>query len=118
VDSLVRAYASLYLADPVGQLDAAAQGLDVPAAEIQLIRAGERPPVEPASDADVSAGEESMAAPEVTTLKVGNEMDDESGKRYATVSGFGFAVTLNKFDAERATEKKLADLIEDVSQEE
>ena len=109
VDSLVRAYASLYLADPVGQLDVLAQGLDNPAAEIQLIRSAKQPP---------EAGEESVAAPEVTTLQVGKEMDAESGKRYATVSGFGFAVTLNRFDAERATEKKLADLVVDVSQEE
>ncbi|MCZ6833424.1 MAG: DUF4340 domain-containing protein [Acidobacteria bacterium] len=136
VDSLVRAYASLYLADPVGQLDAAAHGLDNPAAEIQLIRPGKQPPADPAADADStleeeptavlevttdadsSPGEEPAAAPEVTTLQVGKEIDAESGKRYATVSGFGFAVTLNKFDAERATDKKLADLIVDDSQEE
>ncbi len=31
--------------------------------------------------------------------------------RYAAVSGFDFAVTLNKFDVERATDKKLADLM-------
>ncbi|TDI32072.1 MAG: DUF4340 domain-containing protein [Acidobacteria bacterium] len=154
VDSLVRAYASLYLADPVGKIDAAAQGLDQPVAEIHLIRPGKPLPVdspadpdsppgeelgpdpdsppgeepgpdpdsppgeEPGPDADSPSGEEPVAEPQVTTLQVGKEMDDESGKRYATVSGFGFAVTLNKFDAERATDKKLADLIEDVSQEE
>ncbi|MCZ6650339.1 MAG: hypothetical protein O7D35_06675, partial [Acidobacteria bacterium] len=107
-----------------------------PAAEIQLIRPGKQPPADPAADADStleeeptavpevttdadpSPGEEPEVAPDVTTLQVGKEIDAESGKRYATVSGFGFAVTLNKFDAERATDKKLADLIVDDSQEE
>lgn len=132
VDSLVRAYASLFFADPVGVIDVAAHGLDNPAAEIQLIRPGLPSAAVPALDADPSpgeepvessaadssAGEEPVAEPQVTILQVGKEMDAESGKRYATVSGFGFAVTLNKFDAERATDKKLTDLVLDDSQEE
>jgi len=113
VDSLVRAYAALYLADPVGHLDAAAQGLDKPAAEIQLIRAGKQPPAATAGDEASTSEEKAPVAPQVTTLEVGGEVDTDSGKRYATVTGFGFAVTLNKFDAERATDKKLSDLIEE-----
>ena len=90
VDSLIRAYSAIFLAEPVGKVDAAAHGLEPPVAVVEL------------SQDD---------AAEVTTLSVGANVDEEGGKRYATVSGLGFTVILNEFDADRATDKKLDDLM-------
>jgi hypothetical protein len=126
VDSLVRAFAALYLADPVGRVDAAAQGLDEPVAVVTLTSGGAPAPAgeatEAAGDPAGENGDGAEASPEsdggateparVTVLKVGALKDEESGQRYATLEDFGFAVTLNKFDAERATDKKLDDLLE------
>ncbi len=117
VDALVRAYASVYMADPVGRVNEAEQGLEQPAAVVQITVT---PPVEPPPAALAEAGSEGGEAPaaalpepqpEVTTLRIGSFKDEAAGVRYAAVSGFDFAVTLNKFDVERATDKKLADLM-------
>jgi hypothetical protein len=139
VDSLVRAFSSVYMAEPVGAVDAAAHGLAEPAATVEIVRGREPEPpaaTDEAGEEEVAAGDvdtagemiagedatsEAAALPaapveaemvemETITLKIGGEMDAESGKRYATRSGFPFTVTLNKFDAERATAKKLEDL--------
>ena len=144
VDSLARAFSSVFMAEPVGAVDAAAHGLAEPVATVEIVlgrepeppAAGDETAAEgtEAGEADAAgepAGEESPAdgetaveegvpaeAPaeaemvemETITLMIGGEVDAESGKRYATRSGFPFTVTLNKFDAERATGKKLEDL--------
>ena len=160
VESLVRAYSSIFLAEPVGKVDAS-HGLESPAAVVELIRGGPAaaaaPPgdlaaledtdtaapagadadapagADPAApvsaesaialeDAEVTdtglmtdAGTDSPALPsvpmQVTVLSVGANVDEEGGKRYATVSGLGFTVILNEFDADRATDKKLDDLM-------
>ena len=144
VDSLVRAYSSIFLAEPVGKVDAS-HGLESPVAMVELIRGGPAAAAAVAADTDPAAGIESVEdvddglmvddglveiadadpaadagtdAPagsvppaEVTVLSVGANVDEESGKRYATVSGLGFTVILNEFDADRATDKKLDDLM-------
>lgn len=90
VDSLVRAYASIFMADPVGKLDGPAHGLDTPVAVVELIREAPAEPV---------------------VLSVGGSVEEEGNKRYATVAGRDFTVTLNEFDANRAMDKKLDDLL-------
>ena len=52
------------------------------------------------------------APPETITITIGGTYDEESGKRYASRSGSPFTVTLSKYDAEKGTAKKLADLLE------
>jgi hypothetical protein len=134
VDSLARAFSSLYMAEPVGTVDADAQGLAEPVATVEIVRGREPEPApegggeaddeggatdqtapegETGADADATADateEPEMVELESVTLEIGGEVDAESGKRYATRSGLPFTVILNKFDAERATDKKLEDL--------
>jgi hypothetical protein len=93
VDSLVRSIASLRLSEPAGAVDAPAYGLDDPTATVEIT---------------YRAGEE--VAEEVLQLRVGAEVEEGDGKRYASRSGFDHAVVLSKYDADKLTDKKLADL--------
>jgi hypothetical protein len=116
VDALVRAFPALSLAEPAGKLDLAAQGLAEPAAVVELVQGGSAlaAPDGAAASGDGSAPEAAAPAPpRVTTLTFGAEVPGGDGKRYASRSGFDHAVVLNKIDAERATDKKLADLRSD-----
>ncbi|MFQ5670150.1 MAG: DUF4340 domain-containing protein [Acidobacteriota bacterium] len=127
VDSYVRSLASLWLVDPVGRIDEEAQGLARPAAKVEIIQAPavkpktgpeEGPGPDASPDAEASGTQTQASTPEpagepvVTTLLVGGEAGADSGQRYASRSGFDFAVTLSKFDSEKATQKALADLLE------
>jgi hypothetical protein len=89
VDSLIRAYASIFMAEPVGKLDAVAHGLDAPVGSVELTCLDAEP----------------------TILNVGHGVPGEETKFYASVAGTEFTVILNSFDAERATDKKLDDLL-------
>lgn len=93
VDSLVRSVASLRLSEPAGAIDASAQGFDDPAATVEIA---------------YHTGEE--ATEEVVEVRVGAEVGDGDGKRYASRSGFDHAVILSKYEADKLTGKKLADL--------
>ncbi len=136
VDSLVRSFAALYLAEPAGRLDPAVQGLSEPVAVVELIQGGadggegqeatgsaaaqEGTAGDPGTAAagetaggTAGAGETGSPPPareRITVVRIGGEIPDGDGKRYATRGGFDFAVVLNKVDAERATGKKLSDL--------
>jgi hypothetical protein len=128
VDSLARAFASVFLADPVGAVDDASHGFTAPAATVEIVRGREEEPVTEEEAVEAEAGEteapaegaaeeaiDEPAAPRMVelatiTLTIGGEVDAESGKRYATRTDFSYTVTLSKFDAERATGKKLEDL--------
>jgi len=92
-DSLVRAVASLRLSEPAGPAGTPGYGFDNPAATVRIAH---------------RAGEE--AAEEVIEVRVGTDVEDGDGKRYASRSGFDHAVVLSKLDADKLTDKKLADL--------
>jgi hypothetical protein len=93
VDALVRSVASLRLSEPAGPLDMSAQGFDNPAATLEIA---------------YRAGEE--GAEEVVEVRVGAEVEEGGGKRYASRSGFDYAVILSKYDGDKLTAQKLADL--------
>lgn len=93
VDSLVRSIASLRLSEPAGSIDTVSQGLDDPAATVEIT---------------YRAGEED--AEEVVEVRLGAEVEENSGKRYASRSGFDHAVILSKYDADKLVSQKLADL--------
>jgi hypothetical protein len=123
VDSFVRSLISVWLSEPAGRVDETAHGLDSPAATV-TIRYSVPDPDAPAEPAEDPAGEEPVEAEpaeprmrtESVTFRVGAEVDpDGEGKRYAARSGFAHSVILSKYDAERATEGKLADLFEGAS---
>ncbi|MFQ5767731.1 MAG: DUF4340 domain-containing protein, partial [Acidobacteriota bacterium] len=123
VEGLVSSFAALYLQDPVGKMDEEAQGLAKPAAIIRITRT--KPAPEETGDAGSTAapdseesaadaeGPEAPAAPEVetTTVRIGKISDEKAGTRFATRSGFDFAVTLGKYDAEKAVNQNLEDLL-------
>jgi len=93
VDALVRSVASLRLSEPAGLSGTPGYGFDSPAATVQIAhRAGEG------------------AAEEVIEVRVGKDVEDGDGERYASRSGFDHAVTLSKLDADKLTDEKLADL--------
>jgi hypothetical protein len=93
VDSLVRAVASLRLSEPAGAPDNSTYGFATPVATGEIAyRTGE------------------AAAEQTIEVRVGGEVEDGDGKRYASRSGFDHAVILSKLDADELTEKKLADL--------
>jgi hypothetical protein len=93
VDALVRSVASLRLSEPAGSIDTVSQGLDDPAATVEI---------------SYRAGEE--AAEETLEVRVGAEVEEGDGKRYASRTGFDHAVILGKYDADKLTGQKLADL--------
>ena len=53
------------------------------------------------------------AEAQTLAVVVGAEIAGEEGKRFASRSGFGFAVILSSYDAEKIVDKKLADLLPD-----
>ena len=132
-DSLVRSLASLWLSEPVGPADPEAHGFGDPAATVEITYRTRAETAEPAltEEQEVDAGDpaatgeepdssvvtDAPEAPaggiEVVTLWLGSEVEDGDGKRYASRSGFDYSVTLSKYDAEKATGKKLDDLYED-----
>ena len=118
VDSLVRSLSSLWISDPAGKVSSGDFGLDTPVAEVEIAyRAATPEPPDDESDEAPDDTEASDTAPkpepviETVTLKIGAE--SEEGKRYASKTGFDFAVVLSKYDAEKATAKKLDDLYPD-----
>lgn len=94
VDTWVRSLCSLYLSAPAGPVDNAGHGFEPPEAVLELTRRG---------------GPEET--PQTLRVRVGGEAGDEDGKRYASRSGFGFSVILGSYDAEKLTDKTLADLL-------
>ena len=104
VDTWVHSLTTLYLSGPAGALGDPVQGLG----ESQTVLEIRWRAVEADAEADPApAGIESLA------VAVGAEIDGGEGKRYASRSGFGFAVILSSYDAEKMTDKKLADLLPD-----
>jgi hypothetical protein len=99
IDSYVRSVCSVFLSEPAGRADDPALGLDDPAAELEIrFRAGD--------------GAEEPAI-ETLRLVVGAEAEGTEGERFASRSGFDHAVVLSRYDAEKFTEKKIADLYPD-----
>jgi len=115
VDSLVRSLVSLSLSEPAGAASDPAYGLHSPAATVEIsYRTGEEPGAAP-FEVDPAAGAPPAApAPEATVevleLRLGSPVGDDTGKRYASRSGFDHAVVLSEYDAEKLSSKKLADL--------
>jgi len=110
VDTWVRSLASLYLSAPAGALGDPAQGLDNPAAVLEIrSRAGGR-------DLETATEEGAPAPPpaeaETVTVAVGAEVggEGEEGKRYASRAGFGFAAILSSYDTKKIADEKLSDL--------
>jgi hypothetical protein len=93
VDSLVRSVASLRLSEPAGPAGTPGYGLESPAATVRIAH---------------RAGDE--AAEEVVEVRVGGDIEDGEGQRYASRSGFDHAVILGKLDADQLIDEKLADL--------
>jgi len=111
VDTWVRSLTTLYVSGPSGPLGDPVQGLGDPQTVLEIrwrvVEADvETEPGEEGPDPD-PAGIESLA------VAVGAEIDGGEGKRYASRSGFGFAVILSSYDAEKMTDRKLADLLPD-----
>jgi hypothetical protein len=106
VDSLVRAAASLSVAEPAGPIDRTAQGLDPAAATVTL--KVKQPAPETAGEEDESpAGE-----PEVreVTVWVGSVAPDKDSQRYVAHSGFDYAARAWKGSLDKlvdATKKSL-----------
>ena len=50
---------------------------------------------------------------DVVEYRIGAPQDEESGQRYVARKGFDFAVTVSKYDAEKALDKKLDDLLKE-----
>jgi hypothetical protein len=97
LDALLRSVSSLSLAEPVGPVDEAAQGLAEPAAVLTLRVA---PPEGAAEDAGT----------ETIELRVGREVPEETSHRYVTLEGSGFAVTVWASSLSRVLEQTLEDL--------
>ena len=108
IDSFVRSVASLWLSEPAGPASDAAYGLADPAATVEITYG-------PGGEGvDSDTGGEAFAGPvQVETLVIGGPAEQDSSQRYATRSGFDYAVILSKYDAEKALDKKLADLYEE-----
>jgi hypothetical protein len=110
-DTWVRSLTTLYLSAPAGPLDDPDRGLADPEAtlEIRWRTLADQPEAEAEQEsaAPVSVTEERL------TVAVGPEIDGEEGKRQASRSGLDFAVILSRFDAEKMTNQKLADLLPD-----
>jgi hypothetical protein len=107
VDSLVRSVSRLYLSEPAGPVDPIVHGLDIPVVTVELTT--EAPGVPDLLQDDETPAAETGAS-EVVTLALGAEVTDGEGKRYASRSGFDFAVVLSKYDADKLNDHKLDDL--------
>lgn len=107
VDSLVRSVSSLYLSEPAGPVDPAVHGFDSPLATVELTT--EAPEV-PDLLQDGGTPDSDTDAAEIVTVVLGSEVPDGAGKRYASRSGFDFAVVLSKYDADKLNDQTLDDL--------
>jgi hypothetical protein len=106
VEDLVRALCGTYIEAPAGPVDAAAQGLGAPDATVSLTG-----PAAAAAGAPVSLLGGSGAPPVPVVVSIGGPVAGKDGQRYATRSGFGFAVTVPKYSADRALDATLSELI-------
>jgi hypothetical protein len=116
VDSFVRSLTSLSLTDPAGPVSKPDYGLQNPAATVEITyRSGGDSSAAPLN-LEAEPGAAAPAAPavegtvEVLTLELGGALGDDTGKRYASRSGFDHAVVLSKYDADKLVTEKLADL--------
>jgi hypothetical protein len=96
VDGFLRSAASMSLADPIGPLDGAAQGFEPPAATLTL---------------NLEA-DESGETPEPVAVSIGAVDPDNDARRFATRSGFGFAVTVWSGTADPLLQRGLDDWTE------
>jgi len=94
VDGWVRSLGQFWISEPGGRLDEAAQGLARPFATVEI---------------GYAEDDEQRAV----TVRIGGEVPDEEGKRYAARSGFDRVAILDSYEAAKITDKKLADLTAD-----
>jgi hypothetical protein len=97
LDAYAGSVCSMFLSAPGGRADEATLGLDAPAAELEITR----------------RGDDDGADPSTLRVVVGAGVPGSEGDRYASRSGFDFGVILSRYDAEKLTEKKAADLTPD-----
>ena len=107
VNSLIRSVSSLYLREPAGPVGDSGYGFESPAATVEITT---QAPEIPDLLKDPEAPVLEPPAPEVVTLVLGSEVPDGDGNRYASKSGFDFAVVLSKYDADKLKDHKPADL--------
>jgi hypothetical protein len=136
-DSLVQALCSVRLDEPAAAVAGGGMGLDAPVAELELRYRLGRPgddgiplaseqglveppdalfPPHPGRDGKArrdAGGEEASVSFETLRVLVGSEPAgiDAEGQRFAAAAGSGFAVVLGRFDAEKFTSKRAADLL-------
>ena len=104
VDDLVRALCGTYIEAPAGPVDGAAQGLGAPEATVTLTG-----PAAAGAAGTLLGGSGAPPAPVVVSF--GAPVAGKEGQRYATRSGFGFAVSVSKYAADRALDAALTDLL-------
>ena len=100
--SWVRSVTSIFISEPGPKADSGGLGLDDPVATLEIRTRGEVPE---------GAPEDAEAPLETTTIRIGGPAngDGDDGRRYASRSGFGFAVVLSGFDVERFTGTRASD---------
>ena len=99
VVALLGTLGALTISEPVGTLDELAQGFATPEAVIRLDQAPGAP------------GAGGTAAGGSLTLRIGSAPPGKDDQRYATRSGFPWAVTVGEAGADRALNVTLADLV-------
>ena len=109
VEDLVRALCGTYIEAPAGHVDAATQGLGSPEATVTLTGSPAGAAGAPATLLGGSGAPAAPAAPVV--VSIGGPVAGKEGQRYAARSGFGFAVSVPKYSADRALDATLSDLI-------
>jgi hypothetical protein len=111
VDELVRAAASLRIADPVGREEAGSQGLDAPAATVVLRVAAAEKTTATEQTAGAEAAAETAAAPQEVTVRIGKPLEENTSQRYVTRDGFGYTGTVWESSVERLIEGELQGLL-------
>jgi len=96
VDALGRSLCALSLDQPVGPVDDPAQGFDDPEAAIVF-----RP----------AAGDSAASTQPAVTVRIGAPIPGKEDQRYATRSGFAYALSVSKFSSERALSVTLKELL-------
>ena len=99
VEALVRTLCVLSIREPVGALDAQAQGLANPEASVGF----EQAPSGPGAGGPAAGG--------ALTVKIGSAPAGKDDQRYATRTGLPWAVTVSKAGADRALNVTLAELV-------
>jgi hypothetical protein len=110
VESFVRSVASLWLSEPAGRVDPPAQGFADPAATLELryqrIRE-DKGSEAPSGTAPTPTFETEL---QVASVRIGSQLGQDDKRRYASRAGFDYAAIVSEYEAEKLTEKELADL--------